>query len=53
MVGVADVVRENRGGGAKEAILEALDERLERDVVEATLQIELRTELAADDAGVY
>lgn len=54
VMGVVGAVKvENSGGGAMEAILEAREDRLERDAEEATLQIELRTELAADDEGVY
>lgn len=44
---------ENNGGGEMETMLEAREDRLERDVEDATLQIELRTELAAEDEGVY
>ena len=53
VVGAANEFEENNGGGAIEAMLEAREDRLERDVEDATLQIELRTELAAEDEGVY
>lgn len=53
VVGAVKEVVENNGGGAMEATLEAREDRLDREVEEVTLQIELRTELAAEDEGVY